>query len=242
MYQIALCDDEEKEQDRIEAYLQGYCQEKQQSQWRIRRFFSGEELIQQITQKEYAPDLVLLDIFLSGITGVETAETMRRIGLRMPIIFLTTSRDHALHAYEVDAIQYLVKPVDRRRFFCAVDSAMEKIKREKPRSILIKTAGGVRQLFADQILYCESQKNYQVLHLASAEYKVRMTMESLWKLLGSYSQFGRCGRSYILNMDHVIFVEREEIAMDNGYTIYIPRNKAAEFKKAYFAYYFKQAT
>ena len=53
-----------------------------------------------------------------------------------------------------------------------------------------------------------------------------------------FYQFGRCGRSYILNMDHIVSVERGEIVMDNGATIYVPRNKAAEFKKSYFSYYF----
>lgn len=65
-----------------------------------------------------------------------------------------------------------------------------------------------------------------------------MTAGKLWEMLEDYSQFGRCGRSYILNMNHIVSVEREEIVMDNGSTIYIPRNKAAEFKKIYFNYYF----
>ena len=104
----------------------------------------------------------------------------------LPIIFLTTSRDHALCAYEVDAVQYLVKPLDQDRFYHAMDSAMSRMRKEQESQIVIKVAGGVRQLSPSDILYCESQKNYQILYLAGAECRVRMTTENLWKLLADF--------------------------------------------------------
>ena len=240
MYQIALCDDEEKELDRIETYLAGYQDKRQTQKYRVRRFTSGEAMVDLIREELYMPDLILLDIFMSGITGMDAAKEMRGMGCGVPIIFLTTSRDHALCAYEVDAVQYLVKPLDQDRFYHAMDSAMSRMRKEQESQIVIKVAGGVRQLSPSDILYCESQKNYQILYLAGAECRVRMTTENLWKLLADFPQFGRCGRSYILNMDHIISVDREEILMDSGMAIYIPRNKATEFKKRYFAYYFQQ--
>ena len=239
MYQIALCDDEEKELDRIETYLAGYQDKRQTQKYRVRRFTSGEAMVDLIREELYMPDLILLDIFMSGITGMDAAKEMRGMGCGVPIIFLTTSRDHALCAY-VDAVQYLVKPLDQDRFYHAMDSAMSRMRKEQESQIVIKVAGGVRQLSPSDILYCESQKNYQILYLAGAECRVRMTTENLWKLLADFPQFGRCGRSYILNMDHIISVDREEILMDSGRAIYIPRNKATEFKKRYFAYYFQQ--
>ncbi len=240
MYQIALCDDEEKELDRIEMYLAGYQDKRQTQKYRVRRVTSGEAMVDLIREELYMPDLILLDIFMSGITGMDAAKEMRGMGCGVPIIFLTTSRDHALCAYEVDAVQYLVKPLDQDRFYHAMDSAMSRMRKEQESQIVIKVAGGVRQLSPSDILYCESQKNYQILYLAGAECRVRMTTENLWKLLADFPQFGRCGRSYILNMDHIISVDREEILMDSGRAIYIPRNKATEFKKRYFAYYFQQ--
>ena len=216
MYQIALCDDEEKELDRIETYLAGYQDKRQTQKYRVRRFTSGEAMVDLIREELYMPDLILLDIFMSGITGMDAAKEMRGMGCGVPIIFLTTSRDHALCAYEVDAVQYLVKPLDQDRFYHAMDSAMSRMRKEQESQIVIKVAGGVRQC------------------------RVRMTTENLWKLLADFPQFGRCGRSYILNMDHIISVDREEILMDSGRAIYIPRNKATEFKKRYFAYYFQQ--
>lgn len=238
MYVIALCDDEGKELDQIEAFLASYQDRKQTLEYKTERFASAEELLQKVREEGYTPDILLLDIFMSGKTGIEAAEEVRSLGMCMPIVFLTTSREYALEAYEVDAVQYLVKPLKGERFFHAMDSAIGQIRRMEESQVMIKVAGGMRQIQLDNIVYCESQKNYQIFYMAEEEYRVRMTAAKLWELLERFPQFGRCGRSYILNMDHILSVEREEIVMDNGRTIYIPRNKAAEFKKEYFSYYF----
>lgn len=240
MYTIALCDDEEKELDQIEALLADYKDRKQTLEYKTERFANAEALLRRIRKEGYMPDILLLDIFLSGKTGIEAAEEMREWGLDMPIIFLTASREYALEAYEVNAVQYLVKPLNQERFFHAMDSVMSWMCRMEKGYVLIRVAGGVRRIRLDDVVCCESQKNYQIFYLTSEEHRVRMTAAKLWELLGRFPQFGRCGRSYIVNRDRIISVEREQIVMDNGRTIYIPKNKAAEFKKDYFAYLMNQ--
>lgn len=239
MYDIALCDDEEKALDQIERLLTGYQDKTQQEiTFKTKRFTSAEELLKRVREEKYRPDLLLLDIFMSGKNGIEAAEDLRRLGCSTPIVFLTTSTEHALKAYGVDAIQYLVKPFEKEHFFHAIDSALGQFHRMKENQITIKVAGGFRQINVKEIVYCESQKNYQVLYLALEECRARLTAAKLWEILEKFYQFDRCGRSYILNMEHIVSVERGEIVMDNGATIYVPRNKAAEFKKSYFSYYF----
>lgn len=238
MYLIGICDDEEKELEQIEKFLAEYGEEKQEIEYRTERFRSGEALLRQVREGGYAPDLLLLDIFMSGKNGIEAAEELRRLNLEVPIVFLTTSKEHALEAFQVDAVQYLVKPLEQQRFFHAMDTAVGRVSRRKERRVAIKVSGGIRQLSPENIVYCESQKNYQLLYLTEEKCRVRMTTGKLWELLGKFRQFGRCGRSYILNMDHISLVEREKIVMDNGSVIYISRNKVSEFKKQYFSYYF----
>ncbi len=240
VYFIALCDDDERELDIIEDSLAAYQQTKETDEYRIDRFLSAEELLERITEKEYAPDLLILDIFMSGKTGIEAAEELRRQQCGTFIIFLTTSREYALEAYGVDALQYIVKPLDQARLFHAMDSAFRQMKKAEEEQIVMKVAGGgIRQMKADDIVYCESQKNYQMLYLDSEECRVRMTAKELWEILERFAQFRRCGRSYIVNLNHVVSVEKEEILMGNERRVYIPRNVSAEFKKVYFSYYFK---
>lgn len=240
MYRIALCDDEEKVLEQMEQFLASYQWEgrrKQKPEYKTERFLNAEALLWKVREEGYSPDLLLLDIYMSGKSGVEAAEEMRRLGMGMPIIFLTTSTEHALKAYEVDAIQYLVKPFGQDRFFHAMDSAMGQIgKKDIP--LIFKSEGRMWQIQPDDIIYCESQKNYQILYLATEKYRVRMTAGKLWEMLEKFPQFARCGRSYILNMAHILSIEHAEIALNNGFRIFIPRNKVTEFKKVYFSYYF----
>lgn len=239
MYFIALCDDDERELDIIEDFLTAYLELKEMEEYRIDRFRSAEELLAGITEKEYSPDLLLLDIFMSGKTGVEAAEELRRQECGTFIVFLTTSKEYALEAYGVDALQYLVKPLDKGRFFHAMEIVFQQMKKAEEEQIVMKVAGGgIRQMKPDDIVYCESQKNYQMLYFDTEECRVRMTARELWEMLEHFAQFSRCGRSYILNLNHVISVEKEEILLDNECRIFIPRNVSAEFKKIYFSYYF----
>ena len=238
LYSIAICDDDEKQLDQIEEFLARYGACGRTLEYVTERFDSAEALLLRVQKEGYMPDALILDIFMSGKSGIEAAEEVRRMGLDVPIVFLTTSPEYALQAYEVDAVQYLVKPLNCKRFFHAMDTVIGQIGKNKESQIIVKVAGGIRRFQPNEIVYCESQKNYQILYLAAKECKVRMTAGKLWELLEGLRQFGRCGRSYILNMNHIVSVEREEIVMDNGSKIYIPRNKAAEFKKVYFSYYF----
>lgn len=239
MYFIALCDDDARELDIIEDYLTIYQKAEGMEKYRIDRFRSAEELLERITKMGYVPDLLFLDIFMSGKTGIEAAEELRRQKCGTSIVFLTTSKEYALEAYGVDAVQYLVKPLTRDKFFHAMDIVFQKMKGLLENQIVVKVAGGgIRQMKPDDIIYCESQKNYQMLYLDAEECRVRMTTKELWETLEHFTQFSRCGRSYILNLNHVVSVEKEEIQMDNEGTVYIPRNVSAEFKKIYFSYYF----
>lgn len=239
MYFIALCDDDERELDKIEDFLAAYQESRETDEYRVERFRSAEELLERITETEYTPDFLLLDIFMSGKSGMEAAVELRRQECGAFIVFLTTSKEYALEAYGVDALQYLVKPLEKERFFHAMDIVFRHIKKMGEEQIVMKVAGGgIRQMKPDGIVYCESQKNYQMLYLNAEECRIRMTARELWEMLEDFPQFSKCGRSYILNLNHVVSVEKEEIRMDNDCRIYIPRNVSAEFKKVYFSYYF----
>lgn len=242
MYLIALCDDDAEELDRIEDLLSAY-QKKEGYPWEYRaeRFSCAEELLARVRDTQYAPDFLLLDIYMKGMTGIEAAQELRKENCDSPIVFLTTSTEHALDAYGVDAVQYIVKPLEQDKVFHAMDLVFGRLQKKRESQIMVKVAGGgMRQLDPDEIFYCESQKNYQVLHLAAEECRVRMTVKELWETLERHPQFNRCGRSYILNLNHVVSVEKDEIVMKNERTIYIPRNMAVKFKKEYFAYYFNE--
>lgn len=238
MYQIALCDDMTSELERIEWLLSEYGKRKPMLNYQAKKFDNAQDLIDWIKKEKAVPDLLLMDIFISGKTGLDAVKELRKDGYDVPVIFLTTSTEHALNAYEVDAIQYLVKPLNEGKFFHAMDMALDVFKKKQKEPLIMKVSGGIRQVYPEQIIYCEAQKNYQILYLKEEEVKVRMTGRELYGTLENFSQFLRCGSSYIVNLNHITTVDKKEVCMDNGKRIYLPRNKAAEFKKLYFSFYF----
>lgn len=241
MYQIALCDDIASELEKVETLLEKYKEINSMLRYKLNRFEDAQLLIDKIIDKNYLPDLLLMDIVMKEKTGLEAVREMREEGYDIPVIFLTTSTEYALEAYQVDALQYLVKPLDKKRFFHAMDIAFEVIKKVEKNFIVIKTSNGLRQIHPDQIIYCETQKNYQILHLEGEQIRVRMTSGELYEILGAFPQFLKCGSSYVLNLNHIISMNREEIHVDNGDKIYLPRNRVTEFKKKYFAFYFDKS-
>lgn len=238
MHRVALCDDMVSELEQIEGFLGAYGRRNPMLNYGIKKFDNAQSMIDWVREEKGALDLLLMDIFMPGKNGLEAVRELRRDGYEMPVIFLTTSTEYALKAYEVDAVQYLVKPIKQQTFFHAMDRVFGASEKEQKESLLMKVSGGSRQIYPEQIIYCETQKNYQILYLEREELKVRMTGGELYGILEDFPQFLRCGSSYIVNLSHIASVNREEICMDNGRNIYLPRNKAAEFKKMYFTFYF----
>lgn len=244
MYLIALCDDESEELDKIEEMLAAYREAREEGEafvYRTERFDSGEALLHQVREEGFLPDFFIVDVFMPGETGISAVRKMRENGVESPVVFLTSSMEFALDAYGVDAIQYLIKPLDQQKFYHVLDIVCNALQRGQEEYIVVKTAGGIRKIRLERIIYCETQKNYQVLHLETGECKLRMTSGKMHELLGEFQQFAKCGSSYIVNVEHILVIAKEEIRMDDGSRIYIPKKKVKEIKERYFAYCFGEA-
>ncbi|MBX9187826.1 response regulator transcription factor [Bacteroides sp. K03] len=182
--------------------------------------------------EEYSVDLIFLDIQMPGITGIEFARTISRKTL---VIFTTAYTEYALDSYEVDAVDYLVKPIEPERFRKAVDKAVSYhlllLKEEKEAIETIKAAEYFfvkadrryfKVNFAD-ILFIEGLKDYVILQLDDQRIITRMTLKAVFDLLPE-NTFIRVNKSYIVNTRHIdsfdnndIFIKSNEIAIGNSY-------------------------
>ena len=111
MYLIALCDDEADAIQKTEDMLRNYQRKHKWLDFAIERFGNADMLLYKVKEGNYMPDLILMDIYMPDKLGIEVAGELRSIGNESKIIFLTASREHALDAFGVGAVQYLVKPV-----------------------------------------------------------------------------------------------------------------------------------
>lgn len=219
MFLIAICEDEtyllEELRKKAEAYLKTrhYPAE-------IRTFTSGEDLL-----KEQRPfDLILLDLVLPGINGLETA---KRLSSKSRIIFITSYREYAVDAFEVEAVHYLLKPVTDERLYQAMDRALNRSKQEDDRTLALIKSGSTHILPIRDILYCEVFDHRVCIHTAQGNYEYSGTLDMLEGKLDG--RFFRCHRSYLINMSHVVGQEKGTALISNGNRVLISRRKQAEF-------------
>ena len=233
---IAICDDEKEFRDAAERMLKLYMEDKGVS-YQVDTFGVPSDLVD-ATEKGTIYDIYLLDIYMPGITGMSIATELRSRGVKSPVIFLTSSTDHALEAFGVDATHYLLKPYTKDSFYVGMDKAMQSIASHKNDSVILKVDNEYRSISISKILYCEAEDKYQRLYLENGEkLLVRITGTELYKQLSEFDCFYRCGRAHIVNLNHISKVSQNGAVFKDGVQLSLPRTVLAGLRKAFFDYF-----
>ena len=237
MYHVVLCDDEQTEVIKTRGMLSSYKKLHPELDFEIEAFESAEQMLSKI-QDNYAPDLILMDIYMGGKTGIEAARELREMGKDSRVIFLTTSEGHALEAFRVEAAQYLVKPVSETELFPLLDRQFEILNEKRQKYVALEIDNKIFRIMVYDIVYCESQGKRQYLHLTDGtQLCIRMSMTGLEELFLPYGEIVRIGKWYIINMDHVEGLDSRAVQMDNGLKLYLPRGAYQSLRKQYITYY-----
>ncbi len=234
MIELAICDDESQEIERTKGLLLQYIKEHPQYEIKIHTFSASFELLS-FVEENGGFDVLLLDIYMSGIKGIDVARELRILGDEGEIIFLTTSRDHSLEAFEVNAAQYLVKPYRNEALFAALDQVMKRIEVDRRARIILKTSEGVSRIAPRDVVYTEtSRNNYQWIHtIQGQKSEVRMTSVELFTLLSVNKFFIRCGASLNLNLKYIRQVSKKAISFDTGEQIAYPYRSYKKLKEEF---------
>ncbi len=236
MVKIAICDDEKEFRSAAEQMLKLYMADKS-AQFLADTFDVSSDLID-ATEKGTIYDIYLLDIYMPGVTGMSIATELRNRDIKSPIIFLTSSTDHALEAFGVDATHYLLKPYTKDSFYVGMDKAMQSIASHKNDSVILKVDNEYRSIPVSKLIYCEAEDKYQRLYLASGEkLLIRISGTELYKLLSEYDSFYHCGRAHIINLNHISRVTQSGTVFKNGMQLSLPHTVLAGLKKAFFDYF-----
>lgn len=222
---IAVVDDESTIREHICALIA-----KEEPSFCVEAFTSGEELI--ASEKRF--DIVFLDIKMQGINGIAAARQLRlreQYGEAI-LIFITGLKEYVFDALDLYAFQYLLKPIDERKFSEVLKrAAKEAEKKREKRGLYIKS----KKLTLDQadILYIESRGKKAEIHTAGSRESIEFyaALDELEKELDE--SFYRCHRSYIVNMSHIAEYDSDSITLTNGTKVYLAQKKYGEFKKAY---------
>lgn len=206
MMRVLIVDDEPPARRKVRRFL-----ENDPEIGEIREAGSGEEAV--AAMRSFGPDLVFLDVQMPGIDGFAAlASAPEPRGFH--VIFLTAHEHHALRAFDAEALDYLLKPVDPERFERALERAKEQVRLRheaappapRPahflRRLLVQTGGREIFLPVERLDWAEADRNYVSLHAGTEVYTVRSTLESLVQQLDP-EQFVRINRSELVNLDRV---------------------------------------
>lgn len=233
MIRIVLCDDESDVLDEVSLHIKKYAEKKSNINIEIVRLDSAKKLKNALDEGNTF-DIFLLDVYIGDEMGTVLAKEIRKKGIESPIVFLTTSLEHAPQSFETGILRYLIKPLNLDKFYEAMDVAIKQAEKVKERLIKLKTENGVESVNANQIMYSESHAHYQYITLEDGkQLRVRMTVTELYNTFIKYSGFIRVGSAYIINLRNVKNVSTSEVHLYNNIHIPVPRGKHTEVKKAF---------
>ncbi len=230
MLLIAVCDDEILECADIARRIKGIM-DKMGIPCAIRQFNSGKELLN--SQGDF--DIVFLDIIMQDMDGMKTAELFRKNSFSKILIFLTSSRKYVFDAYNVEAFQYLVKPVSDEKLKTVLQRAANKIKDHPKEFFIIQREREKIKLFLEDIYYFEIKGRMIYVHGRKGVFSYYEQIGTLEMSLREKGFF-RCHKSYLVNLQYVETYNRQEVVLENGERIMIARRRYEEFCNALLAY------
>ena len=223
MIRIAICDDEKHMSDHIRSFVCDFFRKKNR-EITIRTFSSGEELLNYNGQI----DILFLDIQMKGMDGMETARKLRADRFRGFLVFITVLKEMVFRSFEVQAYDYLVKPVDEKQFEKTMERLYASMQNASEDSLLVQKGYEGRIIQEDENVFYEIIDRKIYLNLASGEvvdYYERI--ENLETKLDN--RFYRCHRSYLINLKHLKGYKNGTAWMDNGNEIPVSRLRSKEF-------------
>lgn len=177
--------------------------------------------------------ILLLDVMMGGLDGMELAAALRELGDATAIIFMSTNREMALRGYEVSAARYLAKPLQRAQLREALLYCYKTFCEKK--DILLPTTKGQRRIPLSNILYVEAMERVTKLALTDRLEEVNMKFSDLSALLPE-RQFQPCHRSYLVNLGHIAYIRNRDLELTTGEVLPVSRYRVEDLQKQFVAY------
>ena len=238
---IAVCDDDPRELDNITEYLEDYR--------RIRRcdlsyqiFDSSVELAEASAVSPY--DIYLLDVIMPVLNGIELAQEIREFDRAADLIFLTSSPEYAVDSYTVKASNYLLKPLEREKFFQALDDILDSRVAEEESHIIVSSSIGVHRIPLSSLMYVEALNRRVIYYAKNGEQLecIADRFSNVCETLMEHPEFILPHRSFLVNMNFIQSIQGSNMILTNGKVIPLAQRRVAEIKKHYLAFQMEEIT
>ncbi len=228
---IAICDDEQSQIEYLKSAVDAWTTKNGHSAT-VSTFQSAEAFLFEYDEDK-SFDILLLDVEMENISGIDLAKKIRKDNARVEIIFITSHFEFYGEGYEVDALHYLIKPVSQEKLENVLDKAVSKLQTEPP-SVVITCDGETIKIPETDILYVEAFKHYITIYTRSKEYTVK---ESISAFEGKLSEgFYKTHRSYIVSLKFITKISRTSVTVNGSVELPLARGKYDEVNMAFIEY------
>lgn len=223
---FAICDDNSIDSNYVYELVKKWSNENKY-QVDIETFSSAESfLFHYIDNKDY--DVLLLDIEMKKMDGVSLAREIRKTNKNVQIIFITGYSEYIAEGYDVEALNYLMKPLNKEKLYEVLNKAVIKIIQNE-KHLILNTFDETIRISLHDIIYIDVDRNYTTIH-SNKNYTIKMTLADIEKELDE--RFFRISRSIIVNLKYINRVTKSDVYLTNGSILPLPRGKYESLNKA----------
>lgn len=230
---IAVCDDDAAQTEYISALVKKWAAQRKLDA-AVENYGSA-EAFQFAWSAEKNVDILLLDIEMPGLNGMELAKEIRKSDDELAIVFITGFSEYISEGYDVSALHYLLKPVDEQKLFACLDRAAQK-KKTAPPLLLIECGGERLRLLQSDIVYLEAFAHLTIIAAERREFEIGESIGSLEKQLEA-ALFLRPHRSYLVGLKHIEKIGKTELTLDNGARIPVSRRLYTDVNQAFIRFF-----
>ncbi len=231
MIKFAICDDEPIMVQEISNQLSQYMDGQKITSYSVTSFSNGCALL----ESDCKFDIVFLDIQMDNLNGIETAKMLRQQKDHSLLIFVTVLKEYVFHAFEVEAYDYLLKPLDSNHFKRTMDRAVSTLAQRTDKSIVIQRGNSCDVVPLAQIVYCEVQGRKVYVHQSDG--KIIDYYDNLDNFERQMDRrFFRCHRSYLVNLDYVRGCDTGLVTLSQGAQIPVSRLRERDLIQALLRY------
>ena len=187
---------------------------------------------------KYEPiyDVLLLDIEMPKMNGMDAAREIRKRDQRVLIIFITNMAQYAINGYEVGALDFVLKPIKYFSFSMKLEKALKSVKGQESVNILLEYKDGMKKVSSDEIVYVEIRDHWRHIFTVDEEYQLLSTLKEFAAKLADY-HFICCSSSFCINMKYVTDFQKDIITLNDKTELKVSRSKKKEVKQALLDYY-----
>ncbi len=223
---IAICDDSAADREYLSQLVRRWAGTRNHVA-RLAMYPSAESFLFRYAEDK-SVQILLLDVEMGQMDGVSMARTLRKDNDAVQIVFITGYSDYISDGYEVEALHYLMKPVNEEKLFSVLDRAIEKLQKSE-RVLTLEKSGELVRIPIYQIRFAQVQGNYVTIY-STTNCTVKMTLSELEAHLDD--RFFRLGRSALVNLGYIARVTRTTVVLNDGSTLPLPRGAYERINRA----------